>query len=120
MKQSFKVDRLLTLSIALLTVSTSLVPYIKKADANPAVAAPLLCSTGVGCIFVGVATIGGIVYYVWQNQATGVRHYDNLEDPEDHDEWGIFSAKSEWHCHRLAAGRDHWFDHTRKQCHIKG
>lgn len=45
------------------------------AQSNPAmVAAPALCSTGVGCVFVGVAVIGGISYYVWENTKTGERY----------------------------------------------
>jgi hypothetical protein len=126
MKQSRKSDRLrgrriLSGTIALLSASVSLIPYAKKAEANPAViAAPALCSTGVGCIFVGIAVIGGISYYVWQNQSTGVRHYDKIEDPEEHDQWGIYYAKSKWHCSKLAAGREYRYDPIKKRCFIKG
>lgn len=48
----------------------------RPAQSNPAmVAAPALCSTGVGCVFVGVAVIGGISYYVWQNSQTGTTYH---------------------------------------------
>ncbi|BAS57928.1 hypothetical protein NIES2135_26900 [Leptolyngbya boryana NIES-2135] len=48
----------------------------RPAHSNPAmVAAPALCSTGVGCVFVGVAVIGGLSYYVWQNSQTGDRYH---------------------------------------------
>ncbi len=39
---------------------------IPSARASSAILAPALCSTGVGCIFVGAVTVGSIVYYVWR------------------------------------------------------
>ncbi|BAU10584.1 hypothetical protein LEP3755_10690 [Leptolyngbya sp. NIES-3755] len=119
MKQSPNIDRLLTLSIAFLTVSTPFVST-QRANAQVQVLAPALCSTGVGCIFGGVATIGGIVYYVWQNQRTGDRFYQHIEEPEEHEQWGIFYAKNAWRCRQLAAGRPHRYDSRTKRCYIKG
>lgn len=39
---------------------------IKPAKANPAVLAPALCATGVGCALVGTVAVGGALYYVWE------------------------------------------------------
>ncbi len=80
-------------------ISTALAGLIlattaRPAQSNPAmVAAPALCSTGVGCVFVGIAVIGGISYYVWQNSQTGDRYHSplNVEDP------GNISGKQETH-----------------------
>lgn len=123
MKQSRKSDRLRRIfsgTIALFTVSTSFIPYTEKAEANPAIVAPALCSTGVGCVFVGIAVIGTIGYAVWQNTQTGERHYMPIEEPEEHDLWGIFYAKSAWHCKQMAGGRPHRYDTRKKRCYIKG
>jgi len=62
MKQSPNIDRLLSLSIAFLTVNTSLVSYTKKAEANPAVAAPLgACMVNPYCV-IGVVVVAGVTY----------------------------------------------------------
>ncbi|NJN59706.1 MAG: hypothetical protein HC879_20590 [Leptolyngbyaceae cyanobacterium SL_5_9] len=54
------------------------------ARANPAlVAAPAICATGVGCILIGTAIVGGIAYYVWQNSRTGEQYHVPIEDPEE-------------------------------------
>ncbi|MGG6264184.1 hypothetical protein ACQ4M3_01105 [Leptolyngbya sp. AN03gr2] len=53
----------------------------RPAKAQVQILAPALCSTGVGCIFVGVAVVGGIAYYVWQGRSTGKQHYLKIEDP---------------------------------------
>jgi len=104
-----------------LAISTCAVTFqTNKAKSQPVLLAPALCSTGIGCVLVGVAVVGGVAYYVWQSQGDGARYYDKIEEPEEHDQWGIFYAKSEWHCRRLAAGRKHWYDSVKKQCHIKG
>jgi hypothetical protein len=55
---------------ALLVVSIS-ASIAKPVKANPAVLAPVaFCAgtAGVGCILVGVATVGGIAYYFWRKQ----------------------------------------------------
>lgn len=47
-----------------------------EAKSNPAIVAPAVCvgSAGVGCVFVGVAVVGGISYHVWQNTQTGAQY----------------------------------------------
>ena len=91
-----------------------------RARSQPALLAPAFCATGIGCVLIGIATIGGVAYWVWQSRDTGARHYDKIEEPEEHDQWGVFYAKSKWHCDRLAAGRVHYYDSVKKRCHIKG
>jgi hypothetical protein len=49
----------------------------RPANANPAVLAPAaFCAgtAGVGCVLIGVAIIGGTVYYVWRSTRDG-KHY---------------------------------------------
>lgn len=43
------------------------VSSIPRAQANPALVAPTVCATGIGCVLVGTIVVGGIVYYVWRN-----------------------------------------------------
>ncbi|HTL88238.1 MAG TPA: hypothetical protein VL134_02480, partial [Leptolyngbya sp.] len=43
----------------------------KPAQSQAQVLAPAVCATGVGCVLIGVATVGGIAYWVWQNNQTG-------------------------------------------------
>ncbi|PHJ59033.1 hypothetical protein VF14_13620 [Nostoc linckia z18] len=58
-----------------IAITTSLVLsgsalYTRPVNANPAVLAPAaFCAgtAGVGCVLVGVAIIGGTIYYVWQS-----------------------------------------------------
>ncbi len=47
----------------------------RKVSANPAVGvvAPAICSTGVGCIFLGAVVVTGVTYYAWKNRANGKR-----------------------------------------------
>ncbi|MBD1995213.1 hypothetical protein H6G00_01035 [Leptolyngbya sp. FACHB-541] len=68
-------------SVALIaTLTFSAMP----AKANPAlVAAPAICATGIGCILIGTAIIGGVAYYVWQNSQTGEQYHMPIEDPEE-------------------------------------
>lgn len=72
--------------LIILALISSFIPA-PKAQANPAVLAPAaFCAgtAGVGCVFIGVATIGGIVYYVWQRsdgKKTYVRKYEWTEEP---------------------------------------
>jgi hypothetical protein len=54
----------------------------RPAKSQAQVLAPLACATGVGCVLIGAATVGGIVYYIWQNQQTGKKHYNTIDDPE--------------------------------------
>jgi hypothetical protein len=53
------------------------------AQAQVEVLAPAICSTGVGCVLLGTVVIGGIVYYVWQNNQTGEEYQMPIEDPEE-------------------------------------
>lgn len=48
-----------------------------EARSNPAIVAPAVCvgSAGIGCIFVGVAVIGGISYHVWQNSQNNTTYH---------------------------------------------
>jgi hypothetical protein len=47
-----------------------------EAKSNPAVlVAPAACATGVGCILIGTAIVGGALVYVWQNSQTGARYH---------------------------------------------
>lgn len=116
MPQTFRRRVAIALTISLCSVAVR----PTQANSQPALIAPALCSTGVGCVLVGVATIGGIAYWVWQNQKTGERFYQHTEEPEEHDQWGVYFAKSAWHCRRLAAGRLHRYDSVKKRCYIKG
>jgi hypothetical protein len=69
-----------------------------------------------------IVILGGISYYVWTN-SQGVEQrvpvYPVLEDPEDEAQWGVFDARDERHCQRLAGGRDYrWLGNGK--CRIKG
>jgi hypothetical protein len=87
MKQSRKSDRLRRLfsgTIALLTVSTSFVPYTERAEANPALAAPLsACMTNPYCA-IAVVTVGGLAY--WELNQNGQKKWIPLapiiDDPD--------------------------------------
>lgn len=64
----------------------------KSAQSNPAVLAPALCATGVGCVLIGTVAIGGGLYYVWEFQGGKQLAADAagnvlrmLVDPEDPD-----------------------------------
>lgn len=77
------------------TLALSLALHIPlKARAIPAaVVAPAVCvgTAGIGCILVGSAVVGGIVYYAWQNTQTKKRIITKkngqivkiLDDPEE-------------------------------------
>jgi hypothetical protein len=77
-----------------LTSSMLAMSIPQKANSNPAILAPAICAgtAGIGCVVIGVATIGGILYYVWENTKgsralRGVRedmlNGDYLKDPDD-------------------------------------
>jgi hypothetical protein len=88
----------------------------KPAKSNPAVlAAPAICSTGVGCVLIGVAVLGGGAYYVWQSHK-GDRVYHHVTDPEEEAKWlggphetePVIAGKredAEKKCLKLAKGR---------------
>lgn len=72
-----------------------------------------------------IVIIGGIAYYTWINsqgreELVPTSSYPMLEDPEDEAQWGVFDARDDRHCQRMAGGRDWWWDADRKECHIKG
>jgi hypothetical protein len=78
---------------SIVLASSVFLSTIPKAQANPAVLAPVaLCSTGVGCILVGAMAVGAITYYVWEYgggkkvvaDAAG-RIFRYLDDPETDD-----------------------------------
>ncbi|MGV0024499.1 hypothetical protein [Phormidesmis priestleyi] len=102
----------------------------KPVKSNPALVAPAACATGVGCILVGVAVVGGVVYYVWQNRNER-RHYLPIEDPEKeaqemggpHDVEPVIAGKAsdaKRKCQQLARGRKlkevRWFQGNRWDC----
>ncbi|NJN58864.1 MAG: hypothetical protein HC879_15885 [Leptolyngbyaceae cyanobacterium SL_5_9] len=85
--------------------------------ANPAlVAAPAICATGVGCILVGTAIVGGIAYYVWQNSQTGVEYHVPIEDPEEEMERMGNNATQG----RIVVARSASVAHSRCQQHAGG
>jgi hypothetical protein len=58
------------------SIALSCVSFSRPVNANPAVIAPAaLCAgtAGIGCVLVGVAAVGGTVYYVWR--ARDGKHY---------------------------------------------
>ena len=68
-----------------------------------------------------VVILGGIAYYVWYNsqgEEQTVPVAPMLEDPEDEAQWGVFRARDETHCKRLAGGRDSYWEDGK--CYIKG
>jgi hypothetical protein len=85
--------KIITQVSSVLLASSLFMSAIPKAQATPAVLAPVaLCSTGVGCILVGTMAVGAITYYVWEygggkrvaSDISG-RVLKYLDDPEDDD-----------------------------------
>ena len=71
-------------AIALTIAST---PPVKG---NPVLVAPAagLCSTGVGCVFVGTVVIGGVLYYVYTHKGKKVYSHQMIDDPDNpENEW---------------------------------
>lgn len=75
---------------AMLATSVTLSIQFKPVQGNPAILAPTLCATGVGCVLVGTVAIGGGLYYVWEFQGGKQLAADAagnvlrmLVDPED-------------------------------------
>lgn len=95
--------RLTAISIVVTTIG-----YPTPAKSNPtAIIAPALCSTGVGCLFLGVVAVGGISYYLWQHNSSGQQFYVPIYDPEPEQ-----SVESEWvtaitenDCYKIARRR---------------
>ena len=95
----------------------------KPVKANPAAAIPLtLCSTGVGCVLVGTAIIGGVVVYIWRKQqgkktyaiqstedGQVLAHWD-VEKENRHTVWGDatlchkMGKKNGWKLKRIEGG----------------
>ncbi|BAY55288.1 hypothetical protein NIES2135_21110 [Leptolyngbya boryana NIES-2135] len=116
-----------------LTLSLSAVTFQpREARSNPALVAPAACATGVGCVLVGVAVVGGLAYYVWQgNNPKSQRHYDRIEDPEEearylggpHETEPVIAGTikdARRKCEQLARGRRikevRWFQGNRWDC----
>ncbi|MCC5623356.1 hypothetical protein [Nostoc sp. CHAB 5715] len=91
--------------IAVIVTATSfcISASVKPSQANPAILAPVaFCAgtAGVGCVFVGVAIIGGVTYYIWSNgtntvasDASGsIFRTEYLDDPEDQENQEIVIA----------------------------
>jgi hypothetical protein len=75
--------QLTTIPIVVATIG-----YPIPAKSNPAVMiAPALCSTGVGCLFLGVVVIGGISYHLWQHNGTGQQYYVPIVESENAEGW---------------------------------
>jgi hypothetical protein len=62
--------------IAIALTGSLLAVGVRPARSNPALVAPAICAgtAGIGCVFVGVAVLGGIAYNVWWNRSTR-EHY---------------------------------------------
>lgn len=57
-----------------------------KVSANPAIPfGASICSTGVGCIVLGIVVIGGVAYHLIQKPDGSRMHVPILVDPEDPD-----------------------------------
>ncbi|MBD2682878.1 hypothetical protein H6H03_36055 [Nostoc paludosum FACHB-159] len=73
-KSKMNFRQVIAITTSLVLSGTAL--YTRPVNANPAVLAPAaFCAgtAGVGCVLVGVAIIGGTVYYIWQS--TDGKHY---------------------------------------------
>lgn len=79
------------------TLAIAFVNPVKPTNANPAaIAIPAICAgtAGVGCILIGSAVIGGIVYYAWNNNKSKKRIITKkngqvvkiLDNPDDEEE----------------------------------
>jgi hypothetical protein len=80
---------------------------------------PICAGTaGVGCVVIGVATVGGILYYVWSNGKAKQGISDNgsilrseyLEDPEN-----ISEVDNEWEDYVTAKNQESAEIECRKQ-----
>lgn len=101
--------RFVSVAVAV-AIASSLIP--KPVKANPAVLPAALCSTGVGCVFVGVAIIGGVAVYIWRrNDGKRIHASKNgailriIDNPDEDGEPGVYSARNSKHCAKIAGGR---------------
>ncbi len=59
-----------------ISIALSSSSFSRPVHANPAILAPAaFCAgtAGIGCVLIGVAVVGGTVYYVWR--ASNGKHY---------------------------------------------
>lgn len=61
--------------IAVALAGSLSISIAKPARSQAQVLAPALCSTGIGCVLVGTAIVGGILVYVWQNNHTNTTYH---------------------------------------------
>ncbi len=106
--------------LAVVLVGCFTATNVRPARAQAELLLPAACATGVGCLIVGVVVIAGVTYYVFQHQQTRRKYYLAIDDPEELHLWGKYRAKDGKTCTRMAAGRDHYYDATRRICYIKG
>lgn len=89
-----------------ISIVVATIGYSIPAKSNPAVMiAPALCSTGVGCLFLGVVAIGGISYNLWQHNSSGQQFYVPIVDNENTETWEPedSAAVMNWQdCHKIA------------------
>ncbi len=71
-----------------ISIVVSTIGYSTPVKSNPtAIIAPALCSTGAGCIFLGIVAVGGVAYYVWQHNNSGQQFYSPIVDDENPGGW---------------------------------
>ncbi|MCF4967163.1 hypothetical protein [Nostoc sp. CMAA1605] len=78
-----------------LVLSTTALPP-RLVSANPAVLAPAaLCAgtAGVGCVLIGVAIVGGTVYYIWRSTRNGKYYAANANGQINNSERLVGTAK---------------------------
>lgn len=93
--------RLTAISIVVTTIG-----YPTPAKSNPtAIIAPALCSTGVGCIFLGMVVVGGVSYYLWQHNSSGQQFYVPIYDPDQPTEGDSATAITPQDCYKIARRR---------------
>lgn len=100
-------QKLIGLGMAIAMPVVSFMP--RRVEANPAILAPAaFCAgtAGVGCVLIGTALVGGVVYYVWENTRTKdtVITDVNGEELEEPDEFGRIEIQenvTESKCERL-------------------
>lgn len=73
-----------------ISIVVSTIGYSTPVKSNPtAIIAPALCSTGAGCIFLGIVAVGGVAYYVWQHNNSGQQFYSPIVDNENPGGWEV-------------------------------
>jgi hypothetical protein len=73
-KGAYSLKTIRRITAIILTGSLVLASARPSRSQVQALVAPAVCATGVGCVLLGAVTVGGIVYYIWQNQQTGHRY----------------------------------------------